>query len=600
MNLEDLWKKRAGVEEMRQRSLDYKKFEDAYHRRGKSSAPSYMESFKPLMSAPIASQDETPKLLNPSAQVVKHFAAMFSRLPRINNVPYDGSPSSQAQAAKMTALLRSVANMSSMKALQPLQSHRLSLRGDAVYGVEWDKKKKQIYWRGFDPQFCFPSLNALDFGGVDNILIKMDVDRSWAKEMFKVDIDTKAKGKAKVFIYWDAKHKETQVEHHQRVGDGHTFEHKLGICPFRWVFAQPTGFYAQSDVQDVIEMSDYMNEAMVLALDSLRMNVYPAYWGRAIRENAVPKPGQIIAFNNPEAHVEKFETSPPPDMAMNLLGQMKREVQASGGISPVSAEGMIGGSIVTGTAVRHQVEAIEARAETKRVLLESAWSKIGEYTLKVLEKEFSDAPIVIRKANNDFDEVTGEDVKGWTVCEADYGVMGMDVTARQRWSLEGLGRVHDDYEAVRIAHPDADADEMVARITDFQIRQAEMSARSQVSAQKIAQEGQQQSGPQQPMMAGGGEPVPPSQMPGRPTPPAPSQMMQNVGGIQDALRLLGPSLHGAVWVVGEMAASGMAAAPAVVCEDERDVGPVQAALEKYHALVVPGEPDDAMPKTKVA
>ena len=239
---------------MKERDEHYKQYENAYHKKDNRSAPTRLESFKPLL-LDTANQEMVQKLLNPSAQIVKHSTAMFSRIPRISNVPFDGSPTSITLASKMSAVIGSIAYNSGMKAMQPLQAHRLSLRGDSVYGVEWDKAAKQIYWRGFDPFWCYPSLSALDFGGVDDILIHFMVDRKWAKKVYDVNIDTKLKSKAKVFVYWDSLHKETQVENIQNVGEGsHTFDHDLGFCPFRWVFGQPTGYFAQSDIQDVIEL----------------------------------------------------------------------------------------------------------------------------------------------------------------------------------------------------------------------------------------------------------------------------------------------------------------------------------------------------------
>lgn len=583
-NLETLWKMRAGAKTFKDRDSLYRTLEDYVLSRSSTRAPTNI-SPKPLLLDAEDAADERV-LVNWASQVVNHRVASFSRIPRTWNLPWSGEPEAVRLAQKNTNFIYSVFAKSSMKALQPLQAWRFSVRGEAVQGVEWDKQKKQIYVRCYDPAWCYPSLNDLDLGAMNDLLITYEVDAGWARKNFKVDVPGDKK-LARVFIYWTTEERTVQVD--RTPVEEFRLKHDLGFVPFRWAFARPNGQYAQSDVRDVIRLQDVFNEALVLSLDALRKTVYKAYWGVGIKENVVPQPDEVIAFTNTDAHIYEFPSSAPPEVALGIMDSLGKYIQSAAGVSPISLEGTASGSIVTGAAVRHQVEAVEARSETQRVVFEMLYSKTAEYILRVLESQFPDAKVLFRgRDQQSFDTVTGSDVKGWYDCTSEYGsTYNMPPEQRSKYALEGLGRLWDDHYAVKAGLPDdIDPDEMVQRLQDYQVRQAEIQAKAQGAAQEEASQGQ--------VPSQGPPGVSPPQMAQPPQPPIPGKMpgMVKLTQIENALKLVEDSLKGQVWAIGELAIAGMSAAPVVMVSEEKDRGKVETVVQPFHGQVVVGQPED--------
>jgi hypothetical protein len=482
-----MYKERLGDPAFERRDKEYRAFQAYYLGRGESGEGYDNPLGKPLLRDVVTRADGL--VINIAAQVINHFSAMFAKMPNVRALPASPEPDQLALANKKTGYIRFVFNRSSMKAQQPLQSHRFALKGDALYGVDWDTAKGDIWVRTFDPSWAYPRFNELDMGALDDLLLTYKVHRRWVEEQMHFSPEGTDK-MVDMFIYWDSQDRIVEVG--ERRIEAMTVSHELGFVPFRWAFSRPTFEFAMSDIRDILPLQDAYNEVTVLMMDALRKTIEPAYWGVGFNQVIKPKAGEAIGFADPQARIERFPMADPPAVALQVLGQVMQDVGRVAGISPISLEGVSSNSIVTGTAVRNQVEAIEARSATKRAVLEAAFGRLGEYILRILEAKFPSTPLAYQHQGGK-DQITGGEVQGWYECEADYGEMfGMDMARRTQVALQGLGRIWDDRFAVEtIIQPgDIEAQDMLKRLAEYQVRQATVTALAQAAAQETAQAGQ--------------------------------------------------------------------------------------------------------------
>jgi hypothetical protein len=334
-----------------------------------------------------------------------------------------------------------------------------------------------------------------------------------------------------------------------------------------------------SDIRDILPLQDAYNEITILMMESLRKTIEPAYWGIGANKTITPEAGKATMFVDPQARIEKWPMSEPPAMALQVMGQVMQDVGRIAGISPISYEGTAQGSIVTGTAVRNQVEAIEARSATKRVVLEATYARLGEYILRILEQKFPDTPLAFVQQNGT-GQISGSEVKGWYECQADYGEgFGLDMSRKIQMALQGLGRLWDTRFAIeRIICPDdQEAGDLIKRLDDYQIAQAGQAS---------------QPGPQP------GQPPGP-QVPQRPQPPTAQQFQTSLGKLQDAIQLISANIHGSVWAVGEIAVAGQSASPVAMAEKPADLAALRSLMTTFKGQAVVGHPD-GMPSVKIA
>jgi hypothetical protein len=513
-------------------------------------------------------------------------------------------PDSSPHATQATALVNGVFRASNIKGKQPKQAFWLSCRGDCIYGVEWaEGEKPSIQIKTYDPAYCYPNLDPEDPGGMLDLLITYEVPSSWIKRMFGLSLPD-SKKTARLFIYWDQEMRSCQVEKFKL--PLYTTYHDLGFVPWRWASGNPNGHLAQGDIAETPKLQQLMCDTLMLALNAARKRVDKAFWGSGITGDVVPRAGHVNVFPNPQAKIEEYPSADPPEMLMGVMQMIQQLATQMAGVSPISMEGVVAGSNITGASVRHQVEAIEARQAVKQVSLESAYSMAGEYVLRILEKKFPNDELVVATTTGAV-KMSGADVREWYLCDASYGGWeSMSLLERGRWAMEGLGRIHDDRKAVEIVYQDMDPDVMVARVHDYQLRQAAMTGESQAAAQQAAQGGsgsaQQGQGAGSPM--GGGQGAPPGSAPTpplmqRPQPPGLNAVVGAAGPdqrvhlneLESLINLVRDQLRGNVYAVGQLALQGAALDPVVAVESEHDQPLVETALSSKNVPVIVGIPD---------
>lgn len=164
----------------------------------------------------------------------------------------------------------------------------------------------------------------------------------------------------------------------------------------------------------------------------------------------------------------------------------------------------------------------------------------------------------------------------------------------------GLGRIYDDHMAIRLADlPDTDPAEMVARIADYQERQAITTGKAQSLAQLAAQAAQAKP----PSAEGLGQPapMPPSAMPQSPSPAPPPGVANLNVTLQDVQRVLDMvkgQLKGPVWATGDLAVVGMSTNPMLVVGVQKDLGIVNSVMQGLHGIAVATVPPD-MPRLEL-
>jgi len=597
-DLAALYKKRAGEPMFQQRDDEYSRMFE-YYRGGKRSVAGWSRGSqgKPTMmrDTPFESSSHA---INITAQLVNHFTAMFAHVPAVHALPLDADQSALSLADRETQLIKYGMNRSGMAMRQPQQSFWFSLYGDCVYAVDVDAARRlPVFIRTFDPKNCYPRFSENDLGAVDDMLIVFKVEPEWVFDQFGIRLRSSSKT-VNVYHYWDKDQRQVQVE--EFLVSSHSETHNLGFVPFRWAFSRPMGDTGMSDVRDIPALQDAYNEIYALMMDSVRKYIEPAYWATGVTGTLTPIPGKATGLPDPNAKIEAWPQANPPSLALDILGQIMNDTARLAGISPISLEGTASGSIVTGRAVRNQVEAIESRAETKKTVLEATFARLGEYMLRILEQRFPEKTIMYQEGGN-ATSFRGDEAKGWYECEAVYGdLFSVNYQGRVQTALQGLGRMWDERYAINLADPDVDATKMVARISDYQQRQAALMGSSQAISQLSAQKTQEQS-------PGGGQPqtpqgLPPGQgpqPPQGPTPPGPGQFMTNLSQVEQSLLLVKASLVGAVWAVGELAIVGMAPNPMVMVEKPADLPKVEPLLQGLHGQALPGEPE-GIPARKIA
>jgi hypothetical protein len=515
LDLKALWEERVGDDLFKERDRAYRVYQNYYDSRESDGSQSL--TYRPyLIDDQNVATDDHKNLVNHARRVVNHFASMFARPPALWAVPFDGEPTSIELAGKMTSAIEQIMFESRTRSTQARQSKWLSVRGDAVWGADWEEngdEKARLMVRTFDPSWCYPSFSDQDLGGVEDMLITYKVAGRWAKDKFGVEVGRPG-DQVRIFVYWDGRIRQTQIEDvHIKAQD---MTHDLGFVPFRWCFAQGDGEMAQSDVREIPKLQDFFNENLLLAMDSIRRDVDPAYYGTGLKKSITPVAGEVADI--PEgATINAFPTGGDPSMILGVMSALSGFIESGAGVSPISMTGQAQGSIVTGAAVRHQVEAAEQRAENRKEAIADAYAQTASMLLRILEKKFPEKSIVIKTKENARSAVSGKDVMGWSMCAAEYGgFLGLPVDQRVRIALEGLGRLWDAEMGIRIADlPGVTPQDMTRRLHNYQIDQAKTTAAAQQAAQPQGQ-------------PGGGQPGPPG--PQRPTKPPQPNAAQLLGG----------------------------------------------------------------------
>lgn len=603
--LKELLEHRQASPEMYERDYAYSVF-DAYimsrrSKRGKGDPQPPQLTYKPFATARF--MFTTPKdhklAINLSRRVHSYFTSSFSRMPQLSKMPRDPDESSQALADRMSFWLDSVFTRSRVKAAQPRSASWLSNRGDTVFGVEWDPERNEVYPRTYDPAWCYPTLDPFDLGGVADMLITFTVPRSYAEATYHVKLPPSDKRDAQVYIYWD--HRQRLVEVDDVKSEKFSFGHDLQRCPFRWVFGNSDGMYAQSDIRDVPALQDFYNENLILAMDSIRKQVDASWIIFGHNKELIPQPGKAIGVPRADAKLQRLEAGADPQVIMSVMGMLESGVESSTGLSPVSSRGQVSGSGTSGAAVRNQVQAMEARNEARKAAFEDAYEQVGVLCLQVLERCLK-GPIKLdrRDENKVYEELKPEDVDGHYLCEATYGgFIGMALEQRIQASLQGLGRIYGLSTAVRLAAiPGASPAAIEKEVAQYQKDLAIQAASAQAIAQQVGQEAK--ATPQDM----GQQPIPSGAMPQQQTPappPGPGQMgVISLGDIERTLEAAESKLHGSVWAVGEIAVVGMAARPQLMVSSEKDLAVVRSLMQHLRTYVSLGHPGDELPSLQVA
>lgn len=583
---------------MKARDDAYKVFHNYINSQGKNGKVQL--TFKPFAQMDVrgTGEGQDHKLaINLSRRVHSYFTSTFARVPHTWKLPRGMEPEDDKKAERLSFWLNGVFSASRVDAAQARQSSWLSGRGDCVFAVDYDETegKEAILIRTYDPAWCYPTLHPFDVGGVQDMLIAFSTPRKWAEQEYGVAIKGE-KSNVQVYHYWDHNHFEMQIE--ETKVPGHSRKHELGFCPFRWVFGSADGNFAQSDIRDIPSLQDFYNENLLLAMDSIRKQVDKAWIAFGVNKDITPKPGMAIAVKSADAKLQEFPAGADPAIIMSVMQMLEAGVEATTGISPASSRGQVHG-IGTGAAIRNQVQAVEARNEARKQAFEDAYAMVGSYAFRVLEKRFG-AKKVKTMTHNGYIEVSGEDVEEHYLCQSEYGgFVGMDLAQRIQGSLQGLGRIYDDTEAIRLAAlPGVNPLVMQKRVDDYQKRLAITAAQGQALAQHAMQNTQEPTPEQmgQPPMPAGAAP---QQAQPAPSPQSTQRGLTSIADVERAIEALKGKLHGSVWAVGELAIAGMAARPLVMVGSEKDLGPVTALMQSVKTHVLPGHPGE-MPSLLIA
>lgn len=594
VDLRELWEARSELSEFKTRDVAYKVTNNTYLSRSSDGNQAVM-TWRPIMlDNQLTADNEHREAINLARQIGLHHQASFANPPRLWNRP----PDDPELGHKNTQVINSVLQGSKIKILQGRQSHFLTVRGDAVYGIGYNTDPKAdlpVWVRGMDPKYCYPAVDDREgLGSLQDNLITYSVRRKWAEKHYNVSLPGE-KTEVRVFEYWDDEWRLMQIDK-VKLQEPWKLRHNLGFVPWYWCYNQIPGLFAQSDISETTKVQELVNDILLLTLDATRRNVDKSYIGIGVKGNLEPRPGKILGIANPQARVEALETAVPPQMLISVMNVLQSHGMSMAGISPISMEGMAEGSIVTGSAVRHQVEAIEARMNAKRSYLEAVFSWIGSSSLRVLAKKFASRELSLHIDGRTSHK--GSDVGTWFDCQASYGSFdGLTPTERGNWAMQGLGRVHGRRTAIQLAYPESDVQAVEREIDDFQLQQATVAAQAQAAAQQILSGGDQTSpsAPPQgaPAQAGQSQPTPP-QLEQRPPIPGMQQLGSpaTVSDLKLLLRLVQGRLKGEVYAIGEMAITGMALAPDVAVTEEEDRPVVMAALAPKNVRVQVGVHQD--------
>jgi hypothetical protein len=548
-SLKQMYEERRASDEFRQRDKTYDDLQRVYDsRQGRGSSDS---SYRPNLQDPTtgdeAQREAEEIVVNQVRRVVNHFTAMFAYPPRVMVSPLilEEQQAKHANAGALTDYNDHVLAKSNIATMHPRVSHWLSLRGDGVYGVDWGmlgswgsmgNLKRGVRIFTFDPRYCYPMTSRFDLGGVDDMLIALQVAPEQAREMFGLS-EREVDGLAdpRVFYYWTASEFRVAVE--DRELEQYSRKHELGFCPFRWIFGDPSGSFGQADVREVPTLQRTFNEGLLLAIDAIRKQVDASWWYSSDETKEIhPVPGQADPLG-PNAQVGRWEIAADPQIILGVMQYLEQSIQATTGVSGISMSGAAPQtSHVTGTAIRHQVEAAEARAETRKALYQGAYSRLAEYVLMVTRKMFPEEVIHFRSGAG-LSKMTADQIAEYVEAEAEYGgFLGLAPEQRVEIALKGLGHLWDDEYAVGgvLDLPGVTPAVMRDRVAAYQLAQA----KAQAKAQQAMQEGQQgQDGAQGPPGGpggagggGGGQGASPPTMarPQRPQPPTGPQLRDHL------------------------------------------------------------------------
>jgi len=537
-SLKDLYEERRASDEFRVRDQKYAELQRVYDSEDARSGGD--SSYRPNLQDPNqggdAERDAEEIVVNQVRRVVNHFAAMFAYPPRVMVAPLilENDQQKFVGADALTDYNNHVMNKSNIATLHPRVSHWLSLRGDGVYGVDWGllgswgsmgNLKRGVRIFTFDPMFCYPMTSRFDLGAVDDMLIALQITPEQAKEMYDVGDEVIGNEQnPRVFMYWTSKRFRVAIEDHELTKFGKDFD--LGFCPFRWIFGDPSGRFAQSDVREIPKLQKTFNEGLLLAIDAIRKQVDASWWYSSDQNQDIePVPGTAHALG-PGAAVGRFEIAADPQIILGVMQYLEQSIQATTGVSPISVQGAAPQtSHVTGSAVRHQVEAAEARAETRKALMQAAYSRLAEYVLMVTKKAGLQEPIHFRSGST-LAKVTAEQIAEYVEADAEYGgFLGLAPEVRVNIALAGLGHLWDDeYATANVLDlPGTTPSVMRERIAAYQLNQA----KAQAKAQQAMQGGGDEQGGGQPGAPGAAPPGgQPSTMarPQRPVPPNGGQL----------------------------------------------------------------------------
>jgi hypothetical protein len=524
-NLKELFEERSGAPSFKKRNAAYKLFENCYNSDTKEGL-SLDLTYRPnnVDGVSMGYDNELNKIaVNQVRRVVSHFGSMFSHRPRVYVIPFDVGSAKMADAK--ADYIEHVMKTSNMDALHAQQSHFLALRGDAVFGVDWNPTegtRPRVTVKVYDPRHCYPLFTPFDLGGVEDMLIAARVNPQWARAAFDLPSGVIDPGKqADLFYYWTATELQVQIEEYNISKAGRS--HGLGFCPFRWVFGDPSGLMAQADCREVPKLQEVFNEALLLTLDAVRKQVDPAWYVTGVPKDVTPEPGVANAL--PEgASVGRWPIEANPNIIMQVMSSLEEAIYTTTGVSPISMQGIGRGSDRSGAAIRHQVEAVDARTEQRKVLLEAAYAKLGEMVLKVTAQNYPQEMMIYaprdEKAQG-FQQKSGRELGDANpLCGALYSdFVSQTPETRFQIALQGLGRLFDEKYAIGnvLNLPGTDPEQMSARLREYQIKQAKIVAEAQSAAQQIVQQAQEEDQQAGGMPPGAGNTIQPPQ---RPQPPS--------------------------------------------------------------------------------
>lgn len=529
-SLRELYEERVASDEFRRRNRTYDELQKVFdseeaHQEGDGS---YRPNLQDPGSGGDAQKDAEEIVVNQTRRVVNHFTAVFAYPPRVSLLPLvlEKDQAKFVAADALTEYNDHVLKKSNIATLHPRVSHWLSLRGDAMYGVDWGllngwgamgDLKRGVRIFTFDPRHCYPLISKFDLGACDDMLIALEVTREQAREMYDVtDEQMGTMHNPRVFYYWTSKSFRAAVEDHVLADENHD----LGFCPFRWIFGDPSGKFAQADVREVPKLQRTFNEGLLLAIDAIRKQVDGSWWYSADETKEIePTPGHVDPLG-PGATVGRWEIAADPQIILGVMRYLEDSIQATTGVSPISMQGAAPQtSHVTGAAVRHQVEAAEARSETRKALLQAAYSRLAEYVMMVTRLKFAGETMLFRSGSK-LNGFSADQIAMYVEAEAEYGgFLGLPPEQRVQLAMAGLGHLWDDIFANdHIVDLGVSGTVMRERIAAYQLAQA----KAQAQAQQAMQQGQGEEGAEggAPGAPGAAQAAPPTMArPQRPTAP---------------------------------------------------------------------------------
>ena len=492
-DLKRLFEERSGSKQFKLRNAAYKLFESSYNSED-MDRPVLDLAYRPNnVDGVQVGQDQEIKriVVNQVRRVVSHFTSMFSHRPRVFVLPLNEQEAQRVD--RESEYIEHVFRTSNLDALHAQQSLFLSLRGDAVFGVDWnpvENTQPRVLVRMYDPRDCYPLFSPHDLGACEDMLIATRVHPVWAITTFNLPKNVvDPSHQATMFYYWDSRDLFVQIEDYEIQRERR--RHDLGFCPFRWIYGDPSGLMAQADCREVPKLQEVFNEGLLLAIDAVRKQVDPAFWVTGVAKDITPEPGVANAL--PEgSQIGRWPIEADPQIILTVMSSLEDAIYTTTGVSPISMRGVGRGSDRSGAAIRHQVEASDARAETRKVLLESTYARLGEMVLKVTNQQYPEE-IIHFITQQGIMRQQGKDFHRSSVCEASYSDF-VSNTPEQRFqiALQGLGRVWDERYAISkiLNLPGVDPAVMAARLRAYQIEQAKITAEAQAAAQQVAQQAQ--------------------------------------------------------------------------------------------------------------